>query len=78
MILIQSSSFTHKGLDQIEYLQSHENIEIYNKAFEIIDKYFSNDDEQASNIAPNVDEANQQFRFGAPSNAAQDGNQFNF
>jgi len=67
------------GLDQIEYLQSHENIEIYNKAFEIIDTYFSNDDEQ-TNIAPNVDEANQQFRFGAPSNApAQpDGNQFNF
>jgi len=70
------------GLDQIEYLQSHENIEIYNKAFEIIDTYFSNDEEQAT-IAPNVDETNQQFRFGAPSNVGpqpQDGgnNQFNF
>jgi len=64
------------GLDQIEYLQSHENVEIYNKAFEIIDKYFSNDDEQ-TNIAPNVDETNQQFRFGAPSNA-DGGNQFDF
>lgn len=67
------------GLDQIEYLQGHENIEIYNKAFEIIDKYFGNDEEQ-SNIAPNVDEANSQFRFGAPSNAdgKEGGNQFSF
>ena len=66
------------GLDQIEYLQSHENIEIYNKAFEIIDRYFNNDEEQ-TNIAPNVDENNQQFTFGAPPAAGgQDGNQFNF
>ena len=29
------------GVDKIEHLQQHENQEIYNAAFTIIDKYFS-------------------------------------
>jgi importin subunit alpha-1 len=34
------------GLDKIEYLQSHENIEIYQKAFHIIETYFGVDDDE--------------------------------
>lgn len=33
------------GLDKIEYLQSHENIEVYQKAFHIIETYFGVDDD---------------------------------
>lgn len=43
------------GLDKIEELQSHRNEEIYKLAFEIIDKYFSEEDfeELPTNIAEN-------------------------
>jgi len=42
------------GLDLIEHLQSHRNEEIYRLAFDIIDKYFSEEDnEQATNISEN-------------------------
>jgi len=34
-----------KGLDTIESLQSHENINIYRKSWEIITKYFTDDDD---------------------------------
>jgi len=33
------------GLDKIEFLQSHENIEIYQKAFDIIERYFGTEEE---------------------------------
>ncbi|XP_053203911.1 importin subunit alpha-7-like [Panonychus citri] len=50
------------GLDKIEYLQSHENVEIYQKAYDIIEKYFGADDEESA-IKPEVDQDNHQFRF---------------
>lgn len=50
------------GLDKIEYLQSHDNQEVYQKAFEIIDKWFGPDEED-SNINPSVDGG--QFVFGS-------------
>lgn len=40
-----------KGLDKIEFLQSHENIEIYQKAFDMIDNFFNGDKEDAR-LAP--------------------------
>uniref|UniRef100_A0A674NDE2 Importin subunit alpha n=1 Tax=Takifugu rubripes TaxID=31033 RepID=A0A674NDE2_TAKRU len=50
------------GLDKIEFLQSHDNQEIYQKAFDLIEHYFGVEDEDSS-IAPQVDQANQQFLF---------------
>ena len=32
-------------MDKIEFLQSHENIEIYKKAFDIIERYFGTEEE---------------------------------
>uniref|UniRef100_A0A6G1S6W7 Importin subunit alpha n=1 Tax=Aceria tosichella TaxID=561515 RepID=A0A6G1S6W7_9ACAR len=55
------------GLDKIEYLQSHENPEIYQRAFNLIEKYFGNEDTD-TNIDPVVDAANQQYQFNAAAN----------
>ena len=41
------------GLDKIEFLQSHENLEIYQKAFDIIERFFGSEEED-SKIAPQV------------------------
>lgn len=49
------------GLDKIEFLQSHENQEIYQKAFDLIEHYFGIEDDSA--LAPQVDENQQQFIF---------------
>ena len=51
-----------QGLDKIEFLQSHDNQEIYQKAFDLIEHYFGVEDEDSS-LAPQVDQANQQFLF---------------
>ncbi|KAF7234975.1 Importin subunit alpha-7 [Varanus komodoensis] len=53
------------GLDKIEFLQSHENQEIYQKAFDLIEHYFGIEDDD-STLAPQVDEAQQQFIFQQP------------
>ncbi len=49
------------GLDKIEFLQSHENLDIYQKAFDIIEKYFGSDEEDGK-IAPQIDNQAQQFQ----------------
>ncbi|XP_053123020.1 importin subunit alpha-7 isoform X4 [Hemicordylus capensis] len=53
------------GLDKIEFLQSHENQEIYQKAFDLIEHYFGIDDDDSA-LAPQVDETQQQFIFQQP------------
>jgi hypothetical protein len=60
------------GLDKIEFLQSHENMEIYHKAFDMIEKYFGAEEEDTA-VAPTVDSTSQQFQF-APAQPSS----FNF
>ncbi|XP_026466341.1 importin subunit alpha-6 [Ctenocephalides felis] len=50
------------GLDKIEFLQSHANMEIYQKAFDIIEHYFGSEEEDAR-IAPAVNPQQNQFEF---------------
>ena len=63
------------GLDKIEFLQSHDNLEIYQKAFEIIEHYFGGEEEDAK-VAPTVGEGGQQYEFNPDAAAPQGG--FNF
>jgi len=65
------------GLDKIEFLQNHENQEIYRKAYEIIQRYFGSDDVDDANIvSPRVDEAAQEYMFDSGQNKPDGG--FNF
>lgn len=50
------------GLDKIEFLQSHENSEIYQKAFHIIEEFFGSEEEDAR-VAPSVDAEGGQYKF---------------
>jgi len=60
------------GLDKIEFLQSHDNEEIYRKAFEIIEYYFSGEDED-DKLMPGIDQGADQFQFCAGVNMPQEG-----
>ncbi|KAH8373323.1 hypothetical protein KR009_000621 [Drosophila setifemur] len=60
------------GLDKIEYLQAHENRDIYHKSFNIIEQYFGNEEED-TRVAPIA--GSQQFEFN-PDNVPNNG--FNF
>jgi len=53
------------GLDKIESLQNHENVEIYKLAYEIIEQYFSDEGEEDAALAPAATEAG--FQFGSTS-----------
>lgn len=62
------------GLDKIEFLQSHENMDIYRKVFDMIEDYFGSEEEDVK-VAPSVDpNAPQQFQF----NPGQPNSAFNF
>ncbi|CAD6995723.1 unnamed protein product [Ceratitis capitata] len=63
------------GLEKIEKLQNHENVEIYKLAYEIIEQYFSDEPEQAS-IAPTNDGS--QFQFDPNADSKLPMNSFNF
>lgn len=53
-----------RGLDKIEYLQSHENQEIYEKAFYIIGRFFGEDDDEGGMALPPM--TNNEFIFNNP------------
>ena len=63
------------GLDKIEFLQNHEHQDIYQKAFDIIERYFGTEDE-VNQIVPKVDESSQQYQFNAGDDAPVGGFQF--
>jgi len=52
------------GLDSIESLQAHDNQDIYQKVYDIIDHYFSTEDEDVT-IMPDVDTDAKQFTFNS-------------
>ncbi len=56
------------GLDRIEYLQGHQNEKIYKKAFQIIENFF-NQEEDETNLMPQVDTSKQQFEFNVPQSS---------
>lgn len=64
-----------EGLDKIEKLQQHENNDIYKKAYNIIDKYFSEEQEEDAALAPAVNSQGG-FTFGIGAQQPQGG--FNF
>lgn len=59
------------GLDKIEFLQSHENQEIYQKAFELIEHYFGVEEDDPQ-LVPSVDDSQQQYIF-QPTEAPMEG-----
>lgn len=61
------------GLDKIEFLQSHENMDIYQKTFDIIDHYFGSEDEDAR-VAPS--QQGEQYQFATDQSVPMGG--FNF
>lgn len=63
------------GLDKIEFLQSHENMEIYQKAFDIIEHFFGTEEED-SNVAPSIDSDHQQYQFSSDQSVPMGGFQF--
>ena len=68
------------GLDKIEFLQSHENMEIYQKAFDIIERYFGTEEEDKEVNLENAQETaflNRMFSQIAPATDANT-NQFSF
>lgn len=48
------------GLDKIEYLQAHENVDIYHKVCKIIEEYFGTDEDE-TDLEPQIQ--NDQFQF---------------
>ncbi|XP_077296007.1 karyopherin alpha3 isoform X2 [Arctopsyche grandis] len=61
------------GLDKIEALQTHPNVDIYKLAYEIIEQYFADTDVNV-NLAPKIGETD--FHFDPNAGSPQDG--FNF
>ncbi|CAB3977305.1 importin subunit alpha-7 [Paramuricea clavata] len=63
------------GLDKIEFLQSHENEDIYKKTFEILENFFNAEDEDEK-LAPQATTDEGQFQFGQGVDLPQQGFQF--
>ncbi|KAJ3017749.1 Importin alpha subunit (Karyopherin alpha subunit) (Serine-rich RNA polymerase I suppressor protein) [Thoreauomyces humboldtii] len=64
------------GVEKIYNLQMHDNAEIYDKAFSIIDKYFS-DEEDEEAMEPEVDESTGTFAFPNSMSVPTNGFSFN-
>ncbi|XP_059046009.1 importin subunit alpha-7 [Achroia grisella] len=64
-----------KFYDKIEFLQSHENLDIYQKSFEIIENYFGSEEEDGR-LAPTVSSTTDQYQFSADQSVPMGGFQF--
>lgn len=62
-------------MDKIEFLQSHVNMEIYQKAFDIIEHFFGTEEEDG-NVAPPGNPDQQQFHFTSDQSVPMGGFQF--
>lgn len=67
------SSFVTTGLDKLEFLQSHNIREIYQKAFYIIEQYFNSEEEDVR-VAPSAN--NNQYEFSTDQSVPMGGFQF--
>ncbi|GMH52512.1 hypothetical protein TrLO_g7815 [Triparma laevis f. longispina] len=67
-----------EGLAKIEELQQHDNVDIYEKCIKILETYIELEDEEDTNIAPEVQ--GNQFAFGAaqPQGGQQGQGGFNY
>jgi len=59
------------GLDKIESLQNHENVDIYKLAYEIIECHFNDEPEDIANLEPQIGDGS--FQFTADGGAAAGG-----
>ncbi|KAK9765392.1 Importin subunit alpha-1 [Basidiobolus ranarum] len=64
------------GMEKIHNLQIHDNIQIYQKAYGIIDKYFGEEEDEDTGLAPEVDSSTGAFAFQSDVSMPQGG--FNF
>lgn len=58
------------GLDKIESLQTHENSDVYELAYELIESYFAEDKDEPEELQPKVTDAGT-FEFGSTAPAVQ-------
>lgn len=65
------------GLDKIEFLQSHENLDIYKKAFKVVETYFGSegDGDSDAQVNPSVATDQQFFQFNGPQPSANSASQ---
>merc|ERR1719167_798910 len=60
------------GLDKIEFLQSHENLDIYKKAFKVVETYFGSEEgDTDAQVNPAVASDQQFFQFNGPQGSNQ-------
>ncbi|KAK9704000.1 Importin subunit alpha-1 [Basidiobolus ranarum] len=64
------------GMEKIHNLQIHDNVQIYQKAYTIIDKYFGEEEDEDTGLAPQVDSNTGAFAFQSNVSMPQGG--FNF
>eukprot|EP01090_Pellita_catalonica_P015436 TRINITY_DN4193_c0_g1_i1.p1 TRINITY_DN4193_c0_g1~~TRINITY_DN4193_c0_g1_i1.p1 ORF type:complete len:320 (-),score=62.98 TRINITY_DN4193_c0_g1_i1:159-1118(-) len=59
------------ALDKLEQLQMHDNIEIYQLAVNLLEKYFGGEEDQNVAFTPAIDPASQNFMFGTSQSQSQ-------
>jgi len=66
------------GLDKIEALQNHENVDIYKLAYEIIEQFFSDEGQEDTGLAPQATEEGFEFTSAQGDTSSQQQQGFNF